>query len=79
MGFGVASAPAGNLGYNRVSDWPSTGGVGATKTNNGGSAMGLNATINPGSTQWHPTVKWMLGFVVAELVAYHVLCRVLNI
>lgn len=85
MGF-RASAPAPNLGYNRNSDWPNVGLAGAArvdgltvgvgggvnlKTNNGGTATG--------SGQWHPTVMYMLGFVVVELVVFHLLSRYMNI
>ncbi|HJP74921.1 MAG TPA: hypothetical protein VJ914_11665 [Pseudonocardiaceae bacterium] len=42
-----------------------------------------NSTINTdtsGNTGgWHPTVLWMLGFVVGEMIAFHLLSRVLNI
>ena len=31
------------------------------------------------SSTWHPTVAWMLGFVVAEMVLYHILSHYLNI
>lgn len=84
MGFGVASAPAQNLGYNRrVSDWPVAAGVAARVdglTAGIGGGVNLGSTMSaPGSTQWHPTVAWMLGFVVVELVAFHMLSRFLNI
>lgn len=71
------SAPAANLGYFRGSDWPTSGGSGP--------AMATTTTTSPGQNGgpalggWHPTVLWMLGFVVAELVAFHVLSRVLKI
>lgn len=75
--MGFRTAPAQNLGYYRASDWPTTGGSGP--------AMPTSPTVSPGQTGasmasgWHPTVLWMLGFVVAELVVFHTLGRFLNI
>ena len=65
-----ASAPAQNMGYNRVGDWP---------TNNGSGPMPVNSSGSSALGQWHPTVVWMLGFVVVELVVFHALSRVMNI
>lgn len=31
------------------------------------------------SSTWHPTVAWLLGFTVAELVLYHFLSHHLGI
>lgn len=83
MGFRVSS-PDPTAGYNRATDWPTSGGAG--QSSGYGAGMGFsqlaNQTINtdPGTTiGWHPTVLWMLGFVVAEMVAFHLLSRVLNI
>lgn len=82
MGF-RASAPAGNTGYNRNSDWPVAGGAGVKvdglTVGVGGGVNLKSSVINPGTSEWHPTVAWMLGFVVVELVAYHILCRYLNL
>lgn len=84
MGFRVSdSAPAGNTGYSRVGDWPTAGGGPGATTNNskpaGGFMSGLSSTISPGTSQWHPTVAWMLGFVLVELIAFHLLSRFMNI
>lgn len=71
------SAPASNLGYFRASDWPTSQGAGPMPSN--------GYTVSPGQngggvmSQWHPTVAWMLGFVVVELIAFHVLSRMLNL
>lgn len=76
MGF-RATAPAQNLGYYRASDWPTVGGSGP--------AMQASPTVSPGmngagnTSSWHPTVAWMMGFVVAELIVFHLLSHVLNI
>ena len=80
MGFRV-SAPAPDLGYNRTTDWPTGNGAGPGK---GGLMASMKSTISPngattGASAWHPTVLWMLGFVAAELVAFHLLSRSLNI
>jgi hypothetical protein len=77
MGFRV-SAPASDTGYNRSTDWPVAGGAGK------GVGMGIKSTLSSSigtntATQWHPTVAWMLGFVVAEMIAFHFLSRFLNI
>lgn len=75
MGFRVLS-PAPNTGYNRTTDWPTKGGSGGTV----GFGSTLSSTITaPGGSQWHPTVAWMLGFVVAELIIFHLLSGFLNI
>lgn len=75
MGFRV-NAPAPDAGYNRSTDWPTSGGTGK------GAGMGngvLSSKIGTSSGQWHPTVAWMLVFVVVELVAFHVLSHFLDI
>ena len=62
------STPASNTGYNRTTDWPT------------GGAMALNTNATTGTTAaWHPTVKWMAGFVIAELILFHLLSRFLNL
>lgn len=89
MGFRT-SAPAPNSGYNRTTDWPTRGGVAASAqaSANGVSARGGVAamfsvktpTATPGSPgAWHPTVAWMFGFVVVELVLFGMLSRYLNL
>lgn len=82
MGFRV-SAPASNTGYNRSTDWPVAGGVAAqidgVSAGFGGGIRLKNSTIGGGMGQWHPTVAYMLGFVVAELVLFHLLSHTLNI
>jgi hypothetical protein len=72
-----ASAPAQDTGYYRTSDWQSTNGSGpqvSTPVNN----SFLNSTVQPTGT-WHPTVVWLIGFVVVELVAYHVLSSTIGV
>lgn len=79
MGFRVSdSAPAGNTGYSRVGDWPTPDGGSAAKPA-GGLMSGFSSTITPGTSQWHPTVAWMLGFVLVEMLAFHLLSRFMNI
>jgi hypothetical protein len=82
MGFRVG-APAPNLGYNRTTDWPVAGGQGGKTTNAGGGLTGmlsLKSQATPGSPgNWHPTVLWMLGFVIAELVLFGYLSRHLKL
>lgn len=87
MGFRT-SAPAPNTGYNRTTDWPVSGGVNATARVNGFAAKGgvsamanlTSPTAAPGMAgQFHPTVAWMLGFVVVELIAFQLLSRFLNL
>lgn len=52
----------------------------------GGIVAGLNGTLSsqyaPGETLpggWHPTVAYMLLFVVGEIIVYHLLSKKLNI
>lgn len=77
MGFRV-NAPAPQGGYNRSTDWP----VGGSQ---GGGQMGSNKTFfsttigTDNNKQWHPTIAWMLGFVVIELIVFHFLSRFMNI
>lgn len=75
MGFRVG-APAPNTGYNRSTDWPSAGGAAAA----GGKPVSglLGQTIGGQNAQWHPTVKYMLVLIVAELVVFHMLSRFLS-
>lgn len=83
--MGFRATPAQNTGYNRMSDWPVAGGAGfrvdGLAAGIGGGVSLKNSTISaPGSTgNWHPSVVWMLGFVVFELVAFHALSRFLNL
>ncbi len=78
MGFRV-NAPAPQTGYNRSTDWPVGGG------SQKGGQMGSNKTFfsttigTNTDKQWHPTIAWMLGFVVVELIAFHMLSRFMNI
>lgn len=76
--MGFRTAPAGQLGYFRASDWPTEKGAGP--------AMQSDPTVSPGInggsslvSGWHPTVLWMLGFVVTELIVFHLLSRFMNI
>lgn len=62
--------PPANVGYNRSTDWPTAGGAMALNTNS-------TATGNP--TTWHPTIQWIIGFVIAELVAFHLLSQFLHL
>lgn len=83
MGFRV-SAPAPQAGYNRVTDWPTAGGVPANTSKGGGLMGGLKGLFSapiesPASGTWHPTVLWMFGFIVVEMVAFHALSRFLNL
>jgi hypothetical protein len=77
MGF-RASAPAQNLGSYRAGGWPTIGGSGPPMQSQTTVAPGQNGGTGTAST-WHPTIVWMLGFVAAELVGFHLLSRVLNI
>jgi hypothetical protein len=80
MGFRT-SAPAPNLGYNRTTDWPSTGGLQAAPAMGGGGMFAnLKGQAAPGAPgTWHPTVLWMAGFVVVEMVVFGALSRYLKI
>lgn len=77
MPFRATTAPAQNLGYFRATDWPSVEGAGPVLAGGPTPPPGQNGGAS--LSDWHPTVKWMLGFVVAELVAFHLLSRFLKI
>lgn len=86
MPFGTVSAPPSNTGYNRRSDWPVVGGIGVKVdglTAGMGGGVNLASTIAPNASastsQWHPTIKWMLGFVIAELIVFHMASKFLNL
>ena len=86
MGFRTG-APAPDLGYNRTTDWPVAGSIAGSARLDGISAKGgiaamlnLKGSATPGAPgTWHPTVVWMLGFVVVELIAFNLLSKYLNI
>lgn len=81
MGFRVA-APAPNQGYNRTTDWPQSAAAGGSSTSAGGGLAAMFGLKNqvPGSPgSWHPTVLWMFGLVIAEMVAFAVLSRHLKL
>lgn len=48
------------------------GGIGQTLRSPAAPGFGNRGT-------WHPTVAWMLGFTVAEMVLYNILSHYLNI
>lgn len=86
MGF-RATGPAQDTGYNRTTDWPVSAGAGFRVD---GISAGIGARMNLGSStigpprgagtgNWHPTILWMLGFVLVELFAYSMLSRTLHI
>lgn len=77
MGFRT-QAPDPTAGYNRTTDWPSAGG--GTTTSSGGLMSGfLGTTVGGNSSTWHPTIKWLMGFVLVELIAFHLLVRHLKL
>lgn len=76
MGF-RANAPASNLGYFRATDWPVNGGSGNPVRSGPTTAPGMNGAATSGA--WHPTIVWLLGFIVAELVVFHALSKFLRL
>lgn len=59
---------------------------GAAQGGGSGMAGNIKSTLYgpaaPGygsSSTWHPTVAWMLGFTVAEILLYNILSHYLNI
>lgn len=82
------NAPAQDAGYAYSSDWPTAGGVpGRTPVNQfrtaskgGFTVAGLSSQVAPGAAgTFHPTIAWMLGFVVVEMVVFQLLSRFLNL
>jgi hypothetical protein len=78
-----ASAPPQQMGYWRGgSDWPTIGGQGPQVAVNTASIPYWNSTATPGfgsSSSWHPTIGYMLAFVVVEMFVFHHLSKYLNI
>jgi hypothetical protein len=82
MGFRT-SAPAPNLGYNRTTDWPSGGSAGGGTSGSGGGLSGMlglkNTAVPGGPGNFHPTIAWMFGFVIVEMIAFGLLARHLKL
>lgn len=82
MGFGAfSSAPPQQTGVWRGgTDWPTTNGVGQMPVSTA-SIPYWNSTATPGfgGSSFHPTVGYMLVFVVIEMFVFHHLSGVLNI
>jgi hypothetical protein len=78
MGF-RAAAPAPDMGYNRTTDWPSAGAPGASPAPAGGSMFGLKNKVPGAPGAWHPTVLWLVGLVLVEMLAFHTLNRHLKL
>lgn len=75
--MGFRTAPAQNTGYYRASDWPTSKGSGPMPSSGPTVSPGQNGAAS--AAGWHPTVLWMLGFVIVELVAFNLLAKYLNI
>jgi len=43
-----------------------------------GVGMQSQGTVNIGSTSWHPTVLYLFGLLIAEMVIFGVIGRVLK-
>ena len=76
----VAQPPA-HVGYWKGgTDWPVIGGAGVpVSTQN---IPYWNTTAAPGygsKGSWHPTIGYMLVFIVGEMIAFHALSKYLNI
>lgn len=75
-GFNRASAPVGSAApWRGGSDWPTGIGSGATQVAaNIPGLSSLNSPVaEPGNSTWHPTIIYLIIFVVAEMLVFHFL------
>lgn len=80
MAFGgMKTVPSTNVGYFRASGWPTVGGAGPQMQQTPTASPGMNGSLRAMAGDWHPTVLWMIGFMVVEMAAFHVLSRYLKI
>ena len=82
MGFNRAYGQVGQTApWRGGSDWPTTSGEGAAQmavSIPGGSL--LNSSVGPGSNpQWHPTILYLIAFVIAEMLVFHFLSNHLGL
>lgn len=81
MFSGRAAAPASHLGYTRTSTMSYTGGTGSGY---GPMAQGTAAPsqgtgpLAGMASGWEPSVLYLIGVVIAELILFHLLGRVLK-
>lgn len=62
-------------------DWPTTSGQGAAQVaaNLPGGSF-LNSSVGaPSATQWHPTIIYLICFIVAEMLVFHFLSNHLGL
>lgn len=83
MGFNRASAQVGYAAPWRGAgtDWPTTSGEGAALVAGNLPGMGvLSSGVGPPSqTQWHPTILYLIAFVIAEMLVFHFLSNHLGL
>jgi hypothetical protein len=83
MGFNRASEPIGQAAPWRGAgtDWPtSTGSGSAFVAGNIPGMSVLSSSVGPSSqTQWHPTILYLIAFVIAEMLIFHFLSNHLGL
>jgi hypothetical protein len=78
MGFSRASVGTTAPWRGAGSDWPTTSGQGAAQV--AANFPGLSSSVGPPSTtQWHPTIIYLIVFVVAEMLVFHFLSNHLGL
>lgn len=79
MGFaGRAAYPAAHTGYTRGMDFQAGGsgsGMGVMAQGNAGLAQGIGP-ISVGN--WEPSILYLIGLMIGELIFFHVLGRILK-
>jgi hypothetical protein len=78
------SLPSSSLGYWRGTpglsgpSTPSTqGGAPVPTQGTSGLSMGTGS-VTIGGTEWHPSVLYLLALIIAEMVGFHILGRILK-
>jgi hypothetical protein len=77
-GFNRAIAPVGQAApWRGGTDWPA-GQTGAAQVAGNISGL-LNSNATPGQVTWHPTIIYLMVFVVAEMLVFHFLSNHLGL
>lgn len=77
---GRAAYPASDQGYTRGTDFlygGSGSGGGTMAQGTAARSQGIGSVGNL-AADWEPSILWLFGLIVAELVAVHILSRVLK-
>jgi len=77
---GRANFPPGGIGYMRGSDFIAEGsGAGAGIMAQGTSSLGQGlGSVGAVAGQWEPSVLYLIGLVIGEMIFFHILSRILK-